>query len=609
MRALKVILAVLLFFFALSFLIASIASFVDPEMGPVAGIVFLGLGGLCVWGGIKLIRKPREKIKPEKNAAAAKPDKTVSVIYDKPESTSIKITDKGKAMGKCRRCGKGGIFFKVNADGLCRECERIEKLEQEEAILKKEIEAFQIARQKTEQSFNDIKERRDALYNEIAEKAKNDIEKKCEDTINKTDEFQKKYEALQEECNKSEKTISTNANKLLRVKTLFKSVQYSAKRFFDYEAVSKDMLNDSLPDEVEDLLSTTVKLKLNLMDIRELRKRYSQNNKVIKELLVKYKSRYTTKANMSIYQLMVIALEAELQNILYNMKYSKLDKAIKDVKAMTAKFQKIASDGNQSIAPTITKFIGEIEYLYIEAVNIEYEYYIQKERIKEEQKAIREQMKQEAAERKRLEEERKKVEKEEEKFKNEIDEIERLIADETDSVVIKQLEERKANRMAELESIEKKKEDIIKLEHGLAGSIYIISNLGSFGNDVFKIGMTRRLVPEERIDELGNASVPFRFDIHSIIFSKNAPELELKLHKQLHNMRVNKINLRKEFFRINIDELEELVYSVEPTAEFNKTMLAEQYNQSMAVDEVPESISIIEDDAESEDEEDSDDTE
>jgi hypothetical protein len=497
-------------------------------------------------------------------------------------------------MAKCSRCNKNGVFFKVNSSGICKDCERIEKLEQDETLLKDKIEILQTEFQKIEQSYKNIKENRDMLYNEIAERAKNNINKACEDIIIKTEEFQKKYEALQEDYNKSEKVIATNANKLLRVKALLKSTQYSAKRFFDYQSISEDMLK-STPDEVEvdDLLSTTIKLKLNLMDIRELRRRYNQNSKVIKELLTKYQSRYTTKTNMSIYRLMVIALEAELQNILYNMKYSKLDKAIKDIKTMTTKYQKIASDGNQNIAPTITKFIGEVEYLYIEAINIEYEYYIQKERIKEEQKAIREQMKQEAAERRRLEEERKKVEKEEEKYKNEIAEIERLIAGEKDKAVLKQLEERRANRITELENIEKKKEDIIRLEHGLAGSVYIISNLGSFGDDVFKIGMTRRLIPEERIDELGNASVPFRFDIHCIIFSHNAPELELKLHRQLHNMRVNKINLRKEFFKISIDELEELVYSIEPTAEFNKTILAEQYYQSMAVDEVPEIIEII----------------
>jgi len=504
-------------------------------------------------------------------------------------------------LAKCKRCSKGGLFFKVNPSGICKDCERIEKLEQEETQLKKEIERLLNERQKNELSYNDIKERRDALYNEIAEKARNDIKKECEDIISKTDEFRKTYETLIEENKKTEKIVVTNANKLLRIKDLIKSTQYSAKRFFDYESVSKDMLSETVPGEVDDLLSTTIKLKLNLMDIRELRKRYNQNSKIIKELLIKYQSRYTTKANMSIYRLMVIALEAELQNILYNMKYSKLDKAIKDIKTMTAKYQKIASDGNQTIAPTIAKFIGETEYLYIEAIKIEYEYYIQKERIKEEQKAIREQMKQEAAERKRLEEERKKVEKEEEKFKKEIAEIEQLITAAKDSAVLEQLEKRKADRMAELQNIEKKKEDIIRLEHGLAGSIYIISNLGSFGDDVFKIGMTRRLVPEERINELGGASVPFRFDIHSIIFSQNAPELELKLHKQLHNMMVNKINLRKEFFRINIDELEELVYSIESTAEFNRTMLAEQYYQSMAVEEIPDSVNIIEEDEDNDD--------
>ena len=505
-------------------------------------------------------------------------------------------------MAKCKHCGKSGIFLKVNVNNICKDCERIVKLEQEETDLKIEIKNLQTKYQEIKQSYNDIKERRDTLYNEIAEKAQTDIEKKYEDTVNRTNEFQEKYETLQKDYLKSEKTIETNVNKLFRVKTLLKSIQYSAKRFLDFPEISKDMLNNELlSDEVDELLSTTIKLKLNLMDIRELRKRYNQNNKVIKELLIKYQSRYTTKTNMSIYRLMVIALEAELQNILYNMKYSKLDKSVKDIKAMTTKYQKIASDGNQNIAPTIIKFIGEIEFLYVEAVNIEYEYYIQKERIKEEQKTLREQQRQDAAERKRLDEEQKKVERESSKFKNEAQEIDNKILNEKDPVKLKQLEERREYLTTELENLEKKKEDIIRLQHGLAGIVYIISNLGAFGNDVFKIGMTRRLDPLERIDELGGASVPFRFDIHSLIFSPKAPELEQKLHKMLHNMRVNKINLRKEFFKIGINDLEEMVYSIDPTAEFKTTMLAEQYYQSMAVDEIPESVNIIEDGDENDD--------
>jgi chromosome segregation ATPase len=509
-------------------------------------------------------------------------------------------------MARCKRCGKGGFFHKVNEHGLCADCTRIEDLELEAQNIQENINQLESLRSANLTAYNEIKEKKETLYNEIADKAKkealsqitvqiHDKNAELQGIIGNIEENKRHLDGLIVEQNKSKKTIDSNANKLLKVQTLFKSLQYSVKRYFDEEEIPKAILEES-PDEADNLLSTTVKLKLNLMDVRELRKRYNQNNKVIQELLVKYQGRYTTKTNMTIYRLMVIVLEAELQNVLYNLKYSKLDKAIKDIKTMTAKYQKIATDGNQNIAPTITKFIGEIEYLFIEAIKIEYEYYIQKERIKEEQRAIREQMRQEAAERKRLEEERKKVEAEEEKYKTEITAIQNQLAGTKDQSLIKQLEERIAKMQSQLNEVENKKEDIVKLEHGQAGHIYIISNLGSFGENVFKIGMTRRIDPQERIDELGDASVPFRFDVHSTIFSNNAPELEAQLHKKLHNNRVNKINLRKEFFKTTIDELEDLVYSLEPSAQFDRTMLAEQYNQSMAVNEVPESVEIIDDD-------------
>ena len=101
--------------------------------------------------------------------------------------------------------------------------------------------------------------------------------------------------------------------------------------------------------------------------------------------------------------------------------------------------------------------------------------------------------------------------------------------------------------------------------------------------------MTRRLEPQDRVNELGSASVPFKFDVHSFIFSDDAVMLENSLHHRLNNKRVNKVNLRKEFFRISIDELEKLVNEIDPTAEFNKTMIAEEYNQSLSTDEVYDS--------------------
>ena len=127
-----------------------------------------------------------------------------------------------------------------------------------------------------------------------------------------------------------------------------------------------------------------------------------------------------------------------------------------------------------------------------------------------------------------------------------------------------------------------KKEEISNLANGKAGNVYVISNLGSFGENVFKIGMTRRLNPQDRVNELGDASVPFKFDVHSFIFSDDAVGLENKLHQILNNKRVNKVNMRKEFFYTSVDELEQLVTDIEPTAEFNKTMIAEEFRQSLS---------------------------
>lgn len=319
------------------------------------------------------------------------------------------------------------------------------------------------------------------------------------------------------------------------------------------------------------------------MDVKDLRKAYKENDKQINSVLAKYESRYTTKANKAIYQLMVIALRAELQNILYNLKYEKLDKSIDDVKKVTQKYLKIAGEGNQSIAGTLTKFIGEIEYLFINAVKIEYNYYVKKEQAKQEQLAIREQIRQEAEERKALEAERKKVEQEEAKYHTEIAKLKEQTALAQDEELEK-LNARILELQAQLANVVIKKEEISNLANGKAGNVYVISNLGSFGENVFKIGMTRRLNPQDRVNELGDASVPFKFDVHSFIFSDDAVGLESKLHNILDEKRVNKVNRRKEFFYTTIDELEELVTEIEPTAEFNKTMLAEEFRQSQSSD-------------------------
>ena len=280
---------------------------------------------------------------------------------------------------------------------------------------------------------------------------------------------------------------------------------------------------------------------------------------------------------------MVTALRTVLQKIVYHLKYEKLDKSIEDVKTVTQKYLKVAGDGNQSIAGTLTKFIGEIEYLFINAIKIEYNYYVKKEQARQEQLAIREQMRQEAEERRALEAERKKVEKEESKYQTEIEKLKEQLSAAKDEEMDK-LNSRILALQAQLADVVVKKEEISNLANGKAGNVYVISNLGSFGENVFKIGMTRRLNPQDRVNELGDASVPFKFDVHSFIFSDDAVGLENKLHSILNEKRVNKVNMRKEFFYTTVDELEKLVTQIEPTAEFNKTMLAEEFRQSQSTE-------------------------
>lgn len=114
-----------------------------------------------------------------------------------------------------------------------------------------------------------------------------------------------------------------------------------------------------------------------------------------------------------------------------------------------------------------------------------------------------------------------------------------------------------------------------------AGFVYIISNVGSFGEGIYKIGMTRRLDPDERIKELSGASVPFGFDIHAMIFSDDAPKLEAALHHAFDDKKVNIVNQRKEFFKVSLHEIEDVVKAnYDKTVEFIEAAAAEQYRIS-----------------------------
>lgn len=115
-----------------------------------------------------------------------------------------------------------------------------------------------------------------------------------------------------------------------------------------------------------------------------------------------------------------------------------------------------------------------------------------------------------------------------------------------------------------------------------SGFVYIISNIGSFGDGIVKIGLTRRLDPTDRVRELGDASVPFLFDTHAMIYSDEAPALEAALHARFDDRRINAANMRKEFFRVSLNEVEQAVHELAPGANFHKDIEAQEFRETMA---------------------------
>ena len=232
----------------------------------------------------------------------------------------------------------------------------------------------------------------------------------------------------------------------------------------------------------------------------------------------------------------------------------------------------------------------EITYPYldlkIEELRLAAEYELQKQ---EEKELLREQREKEREDKKlqaEIKAKRKQLEKDRDHFKNMVAKVTELLKeaknDEVDELK-RQLAEYQ-DKLSELDEIE---EDIDYREgHATAGYVYVISNIGSFGEDVYKIGVTRRLEPLERIRELSSASVPFQFDVHALIFSEEAFALETELHNQLANYKVNKVNGRKEYFKVSFEEIRNILAThKELTVELNEDAEAFEYRQTKAIED------------------------
>ncbi len=204
---------------------------------------------------------------------------------------------------------------------------------------------------------------------------------------------------------------------------------------------------------------------------------------------------------------------------------------------------------------------------------------------KEEQRVIREQIREEEKARREFEKAMRDAEKEEQLLKKLIEKAQKEVSKASEAERAAQME-----RLSELESRlhaaeEKNQRAISMAQQTKAGNVYIISNVGSFGEDVFKIGMTRRLEPLDRVRELGDASVPFEFDVHAMIYSENAPQLERELHRKFLKLQLNKINPRKEFFKVGLLNIKYAVEQLGIEAKWTMAAEAKQYRESLAIEE------------------------
>lgn len=213
---------------------------------------------------------------------------------------------------------------------------------------------------------------------------------------------------------------------------------------------------------------------------------------------------------------------------------------------------------------------------------------------REEQRLIKEQIREEEKARRDFEKAIKDAQKEEDLLKKAIEKIQKEMGMVSADQVSKY--EEKLNDLNERLAIaeEKNQRALSMAQQTKIGHVYIISNVGSFGEDVFKIGMTRRLEPLDRVRELGDASVPFGFDVHSFIFSEDAPAMERELHKKFLLLQVNKVNPRKEFFKVSLLDIRNEIESMGLNPKWTMIAEAKQYRESLSIEKAIKENSLIE---------------
>jgi hypothetical protein len=275
-------------------------------------------------------------------------------------------------------------------------------------------------------------------------------------------------------------------------------------------------------------------------------------------------------------KLMLRAFNGECDAAVGKARYNNVVSLEKRIQKAYEQINKLGETQLTSISPGFCQ-------LKFEELHLVYEFQKAKEEAKEIQRALKEQMKEEEKVAKEIERACEEAERDEE-MKSIALERARLELEQKTGQQTAKLESLVARLENELkDAIDRKAKAIARAQLTKSGHVYVLSNIGTFGDDVYKIGMSRRLEPLERVAELGGASVPFPFDVHAMIYCEDAPALENKLHRKFAERRVNMINLRREFFRVSLDEIRAAVADCHGHVTFLTIPEAAQYRETVAL--------------------------
>lgn len=392
---------------------------------------------------------------------------------------------------------------------------------------------------------------------------------------------------IDSENKKIEKEITISNNKL---NELHLSIQSETENLNSLILKIKNLQKESLLyDGIEEMEFIGAYIpKYNFMSSKEYKEKYisireEQKSLVKNENAFWYSRNYTfnnsTSKGVAMLRknckLLLRAFNTECEAAINKVKFNNIE-SIK--KRIEKSFEMI----NKSIYGDLCGLTQEYLNLKINEMYISYEYELKKQEEKEILRNEREKEREEKILQKEVESKKKIIDKEISHFSKALSELESKY--ETVDAINKDEIQNEINKIkSKLSTCEEELKELdYRIAHASAGYVYIISNIGAFGKNIFKIGVTRRLEPLDRISELSSASVPFKFDIHALIFSYDAYSLESELHKLFDTKRVNKVNKRKEFFYATIDDITSALENYKNlTFEFIVEPDAEEYRQSI----------------------------